>query len=102
MGCAAKIGYDARRAAGPLIPKNLCQPIAFGAAWAKLGLIKKEFGVSKKPETPSTDWTSAAAIAGAAIGSAALAAALLYSSRRKEHAEKAAAKKPPAEPIETD
>jgi hypothetical protein len=63
---------------------------------------KEEPGVSKKPENPATDWTSAAAIAGAAIGSAALAAALLYSSRRKEHADKAATKKPPAEPIETD
>lgn len=40
-----------------------------------------------------SDWTSKAALAGAAIGSAALAAALLYASRRKERTE--AAKKAP-------
>lgn len=50
-----------------------------------------------------TNWTGAAAMAGAAIGSAALAAALLYASRRKERAEKAAkASRPDPAPPETD
>jgi Na+/H+-translocating membrane pyrophosphatase len=49
---------------------------------------------------PAPGWTSAAALAGAAIGSAALAAALLYASRRKERAD--AAKSAPAKPPESD
>jgi Na+/H+-translocating membrane pyrophosphatase len=40
-------------------------------------------------KSDKANWTGAAALAGAAIGSAALAAALLYASRRKERAEKA-------------
>lgn len=39
-------------------------------------------------KSTKSDWTSKAALAGAAIGSAALAAALLYASRRKEQADK--------------
>jgi len=39
-------------------------------------------------KTEHKTWTSAAALAGAAIGSAALAAALLYASRRKETTKK--------------
>ena len=41
----------------------------------------------------SDKWSSAAAMAGAAIGSAALAAAVLYASRRKERTQ--ADNKPP-------
>ena len=41
-----------------------------------------------------SDWTSKAALAGAAIGSAALAAALLYASRRKERTDAAKKKAP--------
>ncbi len=48
--------------------------------------------MTDKPEKPEkgekSNWTGAAALAGAAIGSAALAAALLYASRRKEQAKK--------------
>jgi len=60
--------------------------------------------MSKKDETPDVNagsWTSAAALAGAAIGSAAVAAALLYASHRKERAER---KLPtlPITPPETD
>jgi hypothetical protein len=45
--------------------------------------------MSQKPDKPANsktdrNWTGAAALAGAAIGSAALAAALMYASRRKE------------------
>ncbi len=45
--------------------------------------------MSNIPDKPSdkANWTGAASIAGAAIGSAALVAALLYASRRKERAE---------------
>ena len=56
-------------------------------------------------ETEKADkanWTGAAAMAGAAIGSAALAAALLFASRRKERAEKAARRKTPGPVPETD
>lgn len=49
--------------------------------------------MSDKPT--KTDWTSKAALAGAAIGSAALAAAVLYASRRKERAEKKPKSVPP-------
>lgn len=56
--------------------------------------------------TKKTDknWTSAATLAGAAIGSAALAAAVLFASRRKERLEKDAAKATPPsnQPPETD
>ena len=45
--------------------------------------------LAEQPATSSTNWTGAAALAGAAIGSAALAAALLYASRRKERLAKA-------------
>ena len=61
-----------------------------------------------KPSDTSGDkaeksgWTSAAAIAGAAIGSAALAAALLYSSRRKDAADKAKQLPAPEDAPETD
>ena len=53
-------------------------------------------------KTSKSDWTSKAALAGAAIGSAALAAALLYASRRKERAEKAKALPAPKDAPETD
>jgi hypothetical protein len=53
-----------------------------------------------QPEKPTPAWTSAAALAGAAIGSAALVAALLYASRRKERSDKAA--KIPTAPSESD
>lgn len=57
--------------------------------------------MSDKPS--KTDWTSKAALAGAAIGSAALAAAVLYASRRKERAEKKPKALPPPEDLpETD
>ncbi len=50
-----------------------------------------------------SDWTSKAALAGAAIGSAALAAAVLYASRRKERADKKLTALPPPEVVpETD
>ncbi|WP_296675805.1 hypothetical protein [Novosphingobium sp.] len=55
---------------------------------------------SDKPDKSS--WTSAAAMAGAAIGSAALAAALLYASRRKERADKSARMAKPDQAPETD
>lgn len=42
-------------------------------------------------DKPGPNWTSKAAIAGAAIGSAAIAAALLYASRRRDKK----AKQPP-------
>lgn len=59
--------------------------------------------MSDKPAKPEkSNWTSKAALAGAAIGSAALAAALLYASHRKERAEKAASKPKPDEAPETD
>ncbi len=45
-------------------------------------------------KTDKTNWTNAAALAGAAVGSAALAAALLYASRRKEAAEAARKRAP--------
>ncbi len=49
------------------------------------------------------NWTSAAALAGAAIGSAAIAAALLYGSRRKDKGDKKPAPTVPSgEPPETD
>jgi hypothetical protein len=49
------------------------------------------------------NWTNAAALAGAAIGSAAIAAALLYGSRRKDKGEKKPAPSAPSgEPPETD
>ncbi len=44
----------------------------------------------KTDKSDKPNWTGAAALAGAAIGSAALAAALLYASRRKEQAKKPA------------
>lgn len=56
-------------------------------------------------ETDKSDkanWTGAAAMAGAAIGSAALAAALLFASRRKERAEKGKRKTPSSPAPETD
>ena len=53
-------------------------------------------------KSEKTGWTSAAALAGAAIGSAALAAALLYASNRKESAEKAAKIPRPDEAPESD
>ena len=56
--------------------------------------------MTDKPE--KAGWTSAAALAGAAIGSAALAAALLYASNRKERAEKAAKAHKPVDAPETD
>ncbi len=56
---------------------------------------------TKKPE--KGNWTGAAALAGAAIGSAALAAALLYASRRKEKADSAQKSLPaPEDAPETD
>ena len=64
---------------------------------------------SDKPANPSAsapaerDWSGAAAIAGAAIGSAALAAALLYVSRRKDSAVSPTAAPPhPEQAPETD
>ena len=53
-------------------------------------------------KSSKSDWTSKAAMAGAAIGSAALAAALLYASRRKERAEKAKSTPHPEDAPETD
>lgn len=53
-------------------------------------------------KSEKANWTSAAAMAGAAIGSAALAAALLYASRRKERADKAAKKSKSVPAPETD
>jgi hypothetical protein len=56
--------------------------------------------MSDKPT--KSDWTGAAAMAGAAIGSAALAAALLYASRRKERADRLKASPAPEDAPETD
>lgn len=54
-------------------------------------------------DKPKSDWSGAAALAGAAIGSAALTAALLYASRRKERADKKPKALPPPETApETD
>jgi len=56
-----------------------------------------------KGEPAERDWSGAAAIAGAAIGSAALAAALLYVSRRKDNAKSpTAAPAHPQQAPETD
>lgn len=50
-----------------------------------------------KKKSESGNWTNAAAVAGAAVGSAAIAAALLYVTRRKGNQ-----RKPTAVPPETD
>ena len=57
---------------------------------------------AEKSGDKSTNWTGAAALAGAAIGSAALAAALLYASRRKESAARAKSLPAPQDAPETD
>ena len=51
-----------------------------------------------KKKSESGNWTNAAAVAGAAVGSAAIAAALLYVSRRKDRNPR----KPIGIPPETD
>ncbi len=63
--------------------------------------------MTDKPEKPDAeksvrDWTSTAAIAGAAIGSAALAAALLYASSRRKAAKPTSPPPHPEHAPETD